>query len=290
MDFVVVGFGLGALIVLVGIAVRDLAPRLRRPDAPESDGDQAPGIYSIQRVPVERWAAACQKAGSTIMLGGGAIILAAVVGIGAGVDNGGGARMVLAVTLVVFGGIAARFGMLANELFPIDRRSRERARQLAQPAPRSVEVAAARPEAEPPAAEEVKPATPVEPVVATEEPAEAAEPAVAIGLNGASLEPIPTEVVVEAASTPGEGGEGGEDGEEPAVDAVEAEDKASDEAPVDAEAALVPAEAARDEPTTAAESSSDEDAQATAEEQKGVTDATESSPEVAASVRSNAEP
>ncbi|MGH2562222.1 MAG: hypothetical protein ACRDJH_24450 [Thermomicrobiales bacterium] len=324
MDFVVVGFGLGAFIVLVGIAVRDLVPRLRRPDSPEPSGDRIPGIYSIQHLTIERWAAACQIAGQSIMLGGGAIILAAIGGIAAGLDNGDGARLVLAVALVAIGGFAVRFGMLANELFPIDRRSRERARQLAHQAAQSAMVVPEQPKPEKPKTDDKEPAVPVAPVVAAEA---ATEPA-AIGSNGASVEPIPAEAEVETASTPPDCRKAddesspvtvagtdtaapvGEQAPLPAEEHPQVEEQldtkvtsdtetepepepepaapSQGDVPSDSSDVATPSEAGSAE-SDAVEQATDEGGDALPDEQEGVTEETETPPEVAAAARSTAE-
>lgn len=97
MDFVVVGFGFGALGVVLGFSLRDLGPWLRRiPRERELSGDE-----SARRV---AWGRACRAAGAAIAIAGGAVWLVAVVALLAGTSDRDGLLLVMgALALAVLG-------------------------------------------------------------------------------------------------------------------------------------------------------------------------------------------
>ena len=87
MDFVVAGFGLGAVMMLLGFAVRDLGPLRYR--GSEGDG------------PVRRqWSALCRTVGNSIVGGGFAICLVTLVLLAADAGDDLGARMVASASAI----------------------------------------------------------------------------------------------------------------------------------------------------------------------------------------------
>lgn len=133
MDFVVVGFGLGALVLLIGLAVRDLAPRLSgqpNPETADSAGDPPthPRRFTLAKDAPAVWRRACRALGQVIMAGGGVIVIATILGIVGQFDDESGARVVLAAALLAIGAIVLRAGQIGNSIYGADRRARARAR------------------------------------------------------------------------------------------------------------------------------------------------------------------
>lgn len=85
MDFVVAGFGLGAVLMLVGFAVRDLGPLRYR--AQQDDA-----------VARRLWSDLCRRVGAMIVTGGFATCLVTLVLLLAGVGDKTGALLVIAVS------------------------------------------------------------------------------------------------------------------------------------------------------------------------------------------------
>ena len=100
MDFVVVGFGLGALAVLLGLGVRDLGPWMRR----VRQGRVLTWPEIAQRV---AWGRRCRAGGLVVALAGGAIWLATLVALAAGAGDRTGLAMVLATVSLAAGGVFA---------------------------------------------------------------------------------------------------------------------------------------------------------------------------------------
>ncbi len=83
MDFVVAGFGLGAVLMLVGFAVRDLGP-FRHRGSEEED-------------PVSRpWSELCRTVGTTLVTGGLGICLLTLLLLVVGAGDQTGARLIVA--------------------------------------------------------------------------------------------------------------------------------------------------------------------------------------------------
>ena len=131
MDFVVLGFGVGALLVLVGLGVRDLGPMLRRLPRP--------GLADLPWSEVARrvaWGRACRAAGLVVTLAGAALCLVTLLVLVAGAGDGLGMGLVLgmlATTVLVSAGWAllfvrqvqperARTGRLAGAVRDLGRR------------------------------------------------------------------------------------------------------------------------------------------------------------------------
>jgi hypothetical protein len=136
VDFVVVGFGLGALVLLIGLAVRDLAPRLSRQSASENpvqpDASPAdPRHFALAKNAPAVWGRACHSLGQVIMIGGGAIVVATVIGIVGQFTDESGARLVLAAALLALGAIVLRAGQIGNNIYGADRRARARSHAAA---------------------------------------------------------------------------------------------------------------------------------------------------------------
>ncbi len=100
MDFVVVGFGLGALAVLLGLGLRDLGPWTRR----VRQGRVLTWPEIAQRV---AWGRRCRAGGLVVALAGGAIWLATLVALAAGAGDRTGLAMVLATVSLAAGGVFA---------------------------------------------------------------------------------------------------------------------------------------------------------------------------------------
>jgi hypothetical protein len=112
VDFVIVGFGLGSLILLLGIAARDLGPRLQANPRPATSLN---GDASARPAPkVKIWRRLTPLAGPTIMLGGALIILATLAGILLQLSDSEGSRLVLAGFVVAVVGLVARLPFLAR--------------------------------------------------------------------------------------------------------------------------------------------------------------------------------
>jgi hypothetical protein len=87
VDFVVAGFGLGAVMMLIGFAVRDLGPLRYR-------GSEGDGIVRRQ------WGHLCRTVGNAIVAGGFAVCLVTLVLLFADADDDFGARMVASVSAI----------------------------------------------------------------------------------------------------------------------------------------------------------------------------------------------
>ena len=113
MDFVVLGFGLGALIVLVGLGLRDLGPWLRRVPRPGRDMLQWSEVG--RRV---AWGRACRAGGLVLTLGGASVCLATLLLLIAGAGDDFGMSVVVAcllLALVALGGWAALFARRSGD-------------------------------------------------------------------------------------------------------------------------------------------------------------------------------
>jgi hypothetical protein len=98
VDFVVVGFGLGALGVLLGVILRGwLAGRCERAAARADD----PAVAAYERAN----AAECRDAGQAFLAAGGAVILATVGGLAGALNDRSGALLVTTTATVAALGI-----------------------------------------------------------------------------------------------------------------------------------------------------------------------------------------
>ena len=111
MDFVVVGFGLGALGVLLGLLLRDVGPWWRRA-RPEQALEASELIRRVA------WGRGCRAAGRTLALAGGALCLMPVVALIAGLSDRLGAILVLAVLALATGGVVAWSATYAHRYHP----------------------------------------------------------------------------------------------------------------------------------------------------------------------------
>lgn len=111
MDFVVVGLGLGALGVLVGLALRDLAPRPWRVRA----ATHRPPAEVARRVAQAR---ALRVGGRVLALAGGALWLATLAALAAGLDDRAGALVVLIVATLLLVAISAWVAAYAHRYHP----------------------------------------------------------------------------------------------------------------------------------------------------------------------------
>jgi hypothetical protein len=112
VDFVIVGFGLGSLFLLLGIAARDLGPRLMAKPQPASSLSADP---SVQLTPkVELWRRLTPLAGPTIMIGGAVIVLATIAGIFLQLSDSEGSRLVLGAFVIAVVGLIVRLPFLAR--------------------------------------------------------------------------------------------------------------------------------------------------------------------------------
>ncbi len=100
MDFVVLGFGVGALAVLLGLAARDLGPMVRR--VPR-DGS-IPWSIVAERV---TWGRACRAGGLVIALAGATLCVTTGAALLARASDGTGMLVVLGGVVVVLIAIAA---------------------------------------------------------------------------------------------------------------------------------------------------------------------------------------
>jgi hypothetical protein len=100
VDFVVAGFGFGALMVVVGFIVRDVGPFLwRRSEIVASrNATEASG----------RWRALCHGISSAMTVGGVIVILVTAVGVVAGLSDSAGSIAVLAASIA---GVAVAAGL-----------------------------------------------------------------------------------------------------------------------------------------------------------------------------------
>jgi hypothetical protein len=112
VDFVIVGFGLGSLFLLLGIAARDLGPRLQAKPEPSTSlsADSSPRPAPQ----VDLWRRLTPLAGPTIMIGGAFIILATLAGIFLQLSDSEGSRLVLGAFLVAMVGLIVRLPFLAR--------------------------------------------------------------------------------------------------------------------------------------------------------------------------------
>jgi len=117
VDFVVVGFGLGALAVLLGFALRDVGARWSR----VRDGTVLPAGALARRVARGR---ACRAGGRALAVGGGAACGATLVALLAGVGDRTGATLVLAVLLLAFAALLVWSFAYAHRYHPRPRRRR----------------------------------------------------------------------------------------------------------------------------------------------------------------------
>lgn len=117
MDFVVVGLGVGALALLLGLTIRELGSRWWsiRPDEPLSAPDQARRL-AIGRV---------SRAGGVVLgLAGGLILIATVAAIALGLPDRTGAIVVMAVVTVAVLGTVAWGAVYAHRYHPRGSRPR----------------------------------------------------------------------------------------------------------------------------------------------------------------------
>lgn len=109
VDFAVVGFGVGALLVVVGFAIRDLGPVLGGANRRSGGGDPAAVI---------RWSGLCHRVSAVVMAAGGLIVAATLVATLIGVSDSAGAWTVGATSLVALiaagGWLAMNRGMFAG--------------------------------------------------------------------------------------------------------------------------------------------------------------------------------
>jgi len=117
VDFVVVGFGVGALGVVLGLLARDIGPWFRRVPS----GRALPGAELARRV---AWGRRCRAGGAVVAIAGGAVCAATIVALLAGVGDGAG---LAAVLLTLVGALLAVAGWAAA--------GAERWRELATPRP-----------------------------------------------------------------------------------------------------------------------------------------------------------
>jgi hypothetical protein len=100
VDFVVVGLGVGALAILLGLTSREAGPRrwpLRR-DQPLAPAEQA------RRLAIGR---AGRAGGLVLCLAGGAIVVATIIALGLNLSDQAGAILVMVtISVTVFAGVA----------------------------------------------------------------------------------------------------------------------------------------------------------------------------------------
>jgi hypothetical protein len=119
VDFVVVGFGLGALGVLLGVVMLGwLAPRAQRAAARASSPDDAARCQAI--------AAAHRGTGQALLYSGGVMFLATVAGLAGSLDDRTGAFLVTTTATVAATGILLA-GYLQRARNPVPPRRRTRA-------------------------------------------------------------------------------------------------------------------------------------------------------------------
>jgi hypothetical protein len=163
VDFVVVGFGLGALGILLGVVLRGwLAGRCERAAARAAD----PAVAAYERAN----AAECRGAGQAFLAAGGAVILATVGGLAGALDDRSGALLVTTTATVAALGIIF-WGYLYRSRHPLPPRPR-RQKPLASIAgtPAVIDLAVG----ELPTGAPVRAASSAEPGAATTEPVEQA--------------------------------------------------------------------------------------------------------------------
>ncbi len=110
MDFVVIGLGIGAFAVLLGLAIRDLGPFVRR--IPQ-DGSM-PWAEVAERV---AWGRRCRAAGLVVAIAGAALCLVTGISLLTRVSDSTGMWIVLAALLLAIlavGAWAFRYQMLSR--------------------------------------------------------------------------------------------------------------------------------------------------------------------------------
>lgn len=108
MDFVVVGFGLGALMIVLGFAIRDVGPLLRRPT-----GALSPEVLAALR---RRYAGFCRAVGNIAAVAGGVTVVLTLLALLAGVSDGVGWIVVLLAALLSIGGAALGIAAVVRQL------------------------------------------------------------------------------------------------------------------------------------------------------------------------------
>lgn len=144
MDFVVAGFGVGAILMLLGFAVRDLGPlRFRSVE---------------QLTPMhDEWLAMCRSVGTVLVIGGLVVCLATLVSLLVGAGDKAGSRSVMAIVAVAVIGCGI-WSVLAIRRFvamqpeapdvPFERYGAFSSGTTSRPQPRSRRRANPRPEME----------------------------------------------------------------------------------------------------------------------------------------------
>ncbi|MFL5760123.1 MAG: hypothetical protein ACJ789_10310 [Thermomicrobiales bacterium] len=122
MDFVIAGFGFGAFLLLLGLAARDLGPRLvpkvQASSSLSSDANAGSRKATLRRlVPL---------AGLTIMIGGAAVIAATFAGIFFQLADRAAGRLVLATSLGALLLVGIRLPLLARAKPKTERLSKPR--------------------------------------------------------------------------------------------------------------------------------------------------------------------
>lgn len=128
MDFVVVGLGVGALAVLLGLTIRELGSRWwsLAPGVPLSSPDQ------VRRLAIGR---VSRAGGSVLSLAGVLILIATIVAIGLGLPDRTGAIVVMAVVTVAVLGTVAWGAIYAFRHHPPAARPARRPRPPAEAIP-----------------------------------------------------------------------------------------------------------------------------------------------------------
>jgi hypothetical protein len=128
VDFVVVGLGVGALAILLGLTIRELGARWwsLQPDVPLSSPEQARRL-AIGRV--------SRAGGSVLSLAGGLILLATVAAIALGLPDRTGAIVVMAVVAVAVLGSVVWGAVYARRYHPRSARRARLPRPAAEPLP-----------------------------------------------------------------------------------------------------------------------------------------------------------
>ena len=106
MDFVIAGFGLGSLFLLLGIAARDLGPRLSSQQPPSTSLSVDPNARPPRQV--DLWRKLVPLTGPTMMIGGAILILATFAGIFLKMSDSEGSQLVLGAFVLSVVGVAAR--------------------------------------------------------------------------------------------------------------------------------------------------------------------------------------
>jgi hypothetical protein len=111
VDFVIAGFGLGSLLLLLGLAARDLGPRLTPRIQASSSLTSDPAFKPRD---VDLWRRLVPLAGNTIMIGGAVVIVATFAGIFLQLSDHAAGRLVLFSTLGALLLIAIRLPYLGR--------------------------------------------------------------------------------------------------------------------------------------------------------------------------------